>query len=869
SQHSSSASGLHGTDVTDNQSHVAVSPSSALHGVLKGYKVFYRSVDDWHEIEDQEVVVTAPEKETLLKSLEKFTNYSISVLAFTGRGDGVLSEPVHCKTMEDVPSPPADIKALPMLPDAILLSWQPPVLPNGILQQYTLYQRTTINGRQETKKHTLSPSQHYYEALRLRDPSDTNSGYLAKPLEFQQLKSVDVQGPDHPGQTPDKVLEQWQPLIEDVDDDDDGNYTCRVQNVYGADEIAFMLVVRAKHLDGRALPAPSSVTVVSETSSSLELKWIMDSRGRIKTKGFLIRHKREYGQWEESRTSSKVTTYTLQNLQCGTKYYIYVAAVGKNGEGEPSEVVTAKTEGNAPVAPRKDSFITSNSTSLIIQLKAWEDGGCGIKSFVVRYKRLHTTEWKIAASSISQQQEKVIIRDLSPGTWYSIRVTAHNVAGSTVAEYEVATLTLDGSTVAPILLLESRESINIWEDVNIIVPIVAAVIALTVVIGVAVCVCVKKRHGEYPPRNIMLSLGQEKFTLRVLIPSCVRLKEAKLSPSKARGIGNRVICSRQKKQQAFDKIIYFSPTEDYYERRGENSNTTPLMSNQPVKKSTDGTNAPIRETSMYQTCGPKASIPPGNQDANATAEQGHYYEDDITPYATFRLPGCESDTESSHETVREMQTFGHQQYSRRSYPDHATAHLQEQLILSQDIDQYQKLSNVRPMTRTFRPCVRPWGVYSEGKFGAESVVRVEECEEGRVRRPERRGGSTKSFTGGGSASSSPTGPGDNGKRRGRGVRANRPRRGPSPEAGNVGGRVRLGQERVLLTSTASGTDFFHRHGACVSATECAGERCAQRCWSQGHFCQTLLPTQHSTGTICCCFCCRIRRVIHRCARNIE
>lgn len=44
-------------------------------------------------------------------------------------------------------------------------------------------------------------------------------------------------------------------------------------------------------------------------------------------------------------------------------------------------------------------------------------------------------------------------------------------------------------------MLESRESVNIWEDVNIIVPIVAAVIALTVVIGVAVCVCVKKRQG--------------------------------------------------------------------------------------------------------------------------------------------------------------------------------------------------------------------------------------------------------------------------------------------------------------------------------------------------------------------------------------
>ncbi|KAG8194566.1 hypothetical protein JTE90_013309 [Oedothorax gibbosus] len=682
-------------------------PPSSIHGVLKGYKVFYRTADDWQEIEDQEILINVPDKETLLKTLEKFTNYSISVLAFTGRGDGVLSEPVFCRTMEDVPSPPADIKALPMLPDAILLSWQPPEQPNGVLQQYTLYQRTTLNGRQETKKHTLSPFQHYYEALRLerskryefwvtsstsagesegtRVLSQTTSDTIpARIASFSQqvstrrksstqlpCKAVGIPAAERiwtfksqaiRDRRRTKFLNNGSLLLEDVDDEDAGNYSCRVQNVYGADEIAFMLNVRAKHLNGRALPAPSSISVIGETLSSLEIKWAVDSRGRTKTKGFLIRHKREYGQWEETRTSSKVTSYTLQNLQCGTKYYIYVAAVGKNGEGEPSEIVTAKTEGDAPVAPHKDVFLSSNSTSLVAHLRAWEDGGCGIKSFVVRFRRQHTSEWKVASSSAAQ--EKVEVRDLSPGTWYSVRVTAHNVAGSTVAEYEIATLTMDGSTVAPVLVLESRESANIWEDVNIIVPVVAAVIALTVVIGVAVCVCVKKRHGA----------------------------------------------------------------EDYYERRGGNANTTPLMSNQPAKKSTEGTPAPIRETSMYQTCGPKASITTGIQDPNVVAEQGHYYEDDITPYATFRLPGCESDTESSHETLREMQTFGHQQHygARRSFP--STAHLQEQRILNQDIDQYQKIVECPTSDAKF-PSPRPSVMYSTPtKFREVAVAEVEDEE---------------------------------------------------------------------------------------------------------------------------------------------
>lgn len=34
--------------------------------------------------------------------------------------------------------------------------------------------------------------------------------------------------------------------------------------------------------------------------------------------------------------------------------------------------------------------------------------------------------------------------DLEPAQWYHLRVTAHNNAGFTVAEYEFATLTITG-----------------------------------------------------------------------------------------------------------------------------------------------------------------------------------------------------------------------------------------------------------------------------------------------------------------------------------------------------------------------------------------------------------------------------------------
>lgn len=37
-----------------------------------------------------------------------------------------------------------------------------------------------------------------------------------------------------------------------------------------------------------------------------------------------------------------------------------------------------------------------------------------------------------------------MVLDLEPATWYNVRITAHNSAGFTVAEYEFATLTVTG-----------------------------------------------------------------------------------------------------------------------------------------------------------------------------------------------------------------------------------------------------------------------------------------------------------------------------------------------------------------------------------------------------------------------------------------
>ncbi|KAJ8960258.1 hypothetical protein NQ318_003983 [Aromia moschata] len=73
----------------------------------------------------------------------------MTVLAYTSSGDGVRSSPVYCQTEEDVPSAPAQIKAVLSAPNKILVSWLPPVHSNGPLTGYTFYMSVVEDGQEE------------------------------------------------------------------------------------------------------------------------------------------------------------------------------------------------------------------------------------------------------------------------------------------------------------------------------------------------------------------------------------------------------------------------------------------------------------------------------------------------------------------------------------------------------------------------------------------------------------------------------------------------------------------------------------------------------------------------------------------------
>ncbi|XP_049823713.1 Down syndrome cell adhesion molecule-like protein Dscam2 isoform X9 [Aethina tumida] len=521
-------------------------PLTSANGVIKGYKVIYGPSDTWFDENSKDTKITSS-SETILHGLKKYTNYSMEILAYTSGGDGVRTSPIHCQTEQDVPEAPVAIKALVMSSDSILTSWKPPVEPNGIVEYYTVYYKqvgkddekphsqkivpnlknqnlrfqaknldstqkyefwvtaaTTIGEGQPSKKVTVSPSlsvpaktASFDDSFTTTYKEDVTLPCLAvgvpPPTITWSIKGAkfSINSNDRIRQQPDGSL-----FIRDVTRTDAGEYTCRVENDYGQDSVTHQLIVNAP-------PHAPQVTLTSTTTNSLTIKLKPHEDDVEPIHGYTVHYKPEFGEWENVQVAPNVEKYTLEKLVCGTRYQVYVTAYNSIGTGDPSDNLNPRTRGDKPIVPSADKFIEVSSNSITLHLSAWSDGGCPMLYFVIEHKKRINSEW-IQVSNNAKPSQNFVLLDLDPAVWYHLRVTAHNNAGFSVAEYEFATLTVTGGTIAP-----ARDSptmrmlfpwIPEWVDWNIAVPVAATVVVVVVGI-VVICVALsRKANGPLQTR---------------------------------------------------------------------------------------------------------------------------------------------------------------------------------------------------------------------------------------------------------------------------------------------------------------------------------------------------------------------------------
>ncbi|XP_037024203.1 Down syndrome cell adhesion molecule-like protein Dscam2 isoform X8 [Bradysia coprophila] len=514
-------------------------PLESANGVIKGYKVVYAPSELWYDDKNKDYKKTAS-SDTVLHGLKKYTNYTMQVLATTSGGDGVRSPPIHCQTEQDVPEAPTAVKALVVGSEAILVSWLPPAQPNGLITQYTVYSKEE-GTESEVKSHKVPPYQMSYEASSLDKnkpfefwvTANTNIGegqasksIVAMPSDkvpakiasfddtftaiFKEdfklpclavgapapditwkVKGVEFVPNDRVRQLPEGSLS-----IKDVIRQDAGDYTCMAENSIAKDSITHKLIVLAP-------PQSPQVLLTATTTDSLTLKLKQHDGDTAPIHGYTLHYKPEFGDWETVEVAVDAQKYTIENLFCGSRYQVYATGYNNIGAGEASDILNTRTKGSKPMMPENSKFIDPSSNTVTLHLPTWKDGGCRMSHFVVEYKKKDHAEWTQISNNVKPGGNFVVL-DLDAASWYSVRITAHNSAGFTVAEYEFATLTVTGGTLAPPLntaVLNGKTYLPPWMpqwfDLNFMVPLIATIIV--VFVGVLViCVALSRRRMEDP-----------------------------------------------------------------------------------------------------------------------------------------------------------------------------------------------------------------------------------------------------------------------------------------------------------------------------------------------------------------------------------
>ncbi|RWS20236.1 Down syndrome cell adhesion molecule-like protein 1, partial [Leptotrombidium deliense] len=116
--------------------------------------------------------------------------------------------------------------------------------------------------------------------------------------------------------------------------------------------------MRVKTLDGD-LPSAPNAFVVSSTETSVTLSWNAQENqsGRAPVIGYIIHYQLENDDWRQipvpmnsmnNDVSSRSSTYSfvIDGLSSGVRYNLFVTATNKHGEGDPSAIVVAKTDGD-------------------------------------------------------------------------------------------------------------------------------------------------------------------------------------------------------------------------------------------------------------------------------------------------------------------------------------------------------------------------------------------------------------------------------------------------------------------------------------------------------------------------------------------
>ncbi|XP_054027107.1 protein sidekick-2 [Dryobates pubescens] len=265
-------------------------PVESQNGDIQGYKIHFWEAQQQNESARVKTLFL-PEKGVKLKNLTGYTSYWVSVAAFNAAGVGPRSTPVTGRTQQAAPSAPGSIRFSELTTTSVNVSWEPPPLPNGILEGYRLV----------------------YEPCM---PVDGVS----------KIVTVDVKGNS--------------PLWMKVKDLAEGvTYRFRIRAktfAYGPDVEANITTG-----PGEGAPGPPGEPFISRYGSAITIHWSSGDPGQGPITRYVIEARpSDEGLWDIliKDIPKEVTSYTfsMDILKQGVSYDFRVIAVNDYGYGTPS-----------------------------------------------------------------------------------------------------------------------------------------------------------------------------------------------------------------------------------------------------------------------------------------------------------------------------------------------------------------------------------------------------------------------------------------------------------------------------------------------------------------------------------------------------
>ncbi|XP_036203652.1 receptor-type tyrosine-protein phosphatase F isoform X11 [Myotis myotis] len=417
--------------------------------------------------------------------LSPFSEYAFRVLAVNSIGRGPPSEAVRARTGEQAPSsPPRRVQARMLSASTMLVQWEPPEEPNGLVRGYRVYytpdsrrplsawhKHNTDEGLLTTVGSLLPGITYSLRVLAFTAVGDgppsptiqvkTQQGVPAQPTDFQAEVESDTRiqlswllppqeriikyelvywAAEDEGQQHKVTFDPTSSYtLEDLKPDTLYHFQLAARSEMGLG--VFTPTIEARTAQSTPSAPPQKVTCVSTGSTTVRVSWVpppADSRNGVITQ-YSVAYEAVDGEDRRRQVvngiSREHSSWDLVGLEKWTEYRVWVRAHTDVGPGPESSPVLVRTNEDVPSGPpRKVEVEPLNSTAVHVSWKlpvpSKQHGQ--IRGYQVTYVRLENGEPRgppIIQDVMLAEAQETTISGLTPETTYSITVAAYTTKG--------------------------------------------------------------------------------------------------------------------------------------------------------------------------------------------------------------------------------------------------------------------------------------------------------------------------------------------------------------------------------------------------------------------------------------------------------